>query len=144
MEYVKYLDITEYEYRNKMRKLLKYVEEAMFNRNINDSLILEGKKKMLLNKEGIIKPINIKFEDLFLSPECFESMLIEAIKDKEESHESNFRIELKNLLNRCSMENGSNTPDYLLADFLTNSLNNFDEIIKMRDQYYNFDSKISY
>ena len=37
-----------------------------------------------------------------------------------------FREELEHLINRHSKENGSNTPDYMLADFLCTCLVAFD------------------
>ena len=40
---------------------------------------------------------------------------------------SEFRKELETLINSHSMENGSNTPDFILADFLTDCLQAFDK-----------------
>ena len=47
-----------------------------------------------------------------------------------------FRKELEELLNRHSMENGSNTPDFMLATYLNACLVAFDEIVKARDRWY--------
>jgi len=49
-----------------------------------------------------------------------------------------FRKELAGLLNRHSMENGSNTPDYLLADYLIACLRGLDSAIRMRDGHYGY------
>lgn len=46
---------------------------------------------------------------------------------------STFGEELTSLLNRYSKENGSNTPDYVLASFLQNSLAAFDMAINQRE-----------
>jgi len=47
--------------------------------------------------------------------------------------ETSFRAELEKLINCQSMENGSNTPDYVLAAFLMNCLFAFDAATKARD-----------
>lgn len=36
----------------------------------------------------------------------------------------------------CSKENGSNTPDYILADFLEDCLAAFDKALKARNEWY--------
>jgi hypothetical protein len=55
---------------------------------------------------------------------------MKAIKHKE------FRKELEHLINRCSEENGSNTPDFILADFLVAALAAFDAAVVRRDKWY--------
>lgn len=47
-----------------------------------------------------------------------------------------FRRELISLINRHSKENGSNTPDYILADYLIECLNNFNKTTNMRNDWY--------
>jgi hypothetical protein len=47
-----------------------------------------------------------------------------------------FREELTTLINRHSRENGSNTPDYVLAHFLANVLEAFDGAVRTRDGWY--------
>lgn len=47
-----------------------------------------------------------------------------------------FRKELEALLNRHSRENGSNTPDFILAEFLSQQLALFDRTIKARAEWY--------
>lgn len=49
---------------------------------------------------------------------------------------NNFRSELERLLNRQSMENGSNTPDFILAEYLHACLDAFDAAVKHREQWY--------
>lgn len=48
----------------------------------------------------------------------------------------NFRRELAMLMNRYSMENGSNTPDCLLADYLIESLRALDGVVNKRERWY--------
>lgn len=56
--------------------------------------------------------------------------------EAEEPSELNFRDELRSLINRHSMENGSNTPDFILADFLQGCLELFDKSILSREGYF--------
>lgn len=53
-----------------------------------------------------------------------------------EQRQARFRSDLQDLLNRHSMENGSNTPDYQLADYLIVCLNALDEAINKRASWY--------
>lgn len=50
--------------------------------------------------------------------------------------EKNLKSELTDLLNRYSRENGSNTPDFLLAEFMLQSLDTFDLIVSKREAWY--------
>lgn len=47
-----------------------------------------------------------------------------------------FRDELRDLLNRHSKENGSNTPDWILADYLLAALEAFDVANRARERWY--------
>jgi hypothetical protein len=49
---------------------------------------------------------------------------------------SDFEKELTNLINKHSMENGSDTPDFMLARFLTQALINYDLLAYDRDLWY--------
>ena len=53
---------------------------------------------------------------------------------------SDFRSELRDLLNRHSLENGSDTPDWVLRNFLWDSLQAFDEAVRQRTEFYNGDN----
>lgn len=46
------------------------------------------------------------------------------------------RDEIRDAINRCSAENGSDTPDFVLADMLVAVLAAFDAATKARDGYY--------
>lgn len=50
-----------------------------------------------------------------------------------------FRDELSSLLNKCSRENGSNTPDWILANYMTSCLEAFEIASNRRDQWYGID-----
>jgi hypothetical protein len=47
-----------------------------------------------------------------------------------------FRQDLEELINSHSMENGSNTPDFILAEYLASCLKTFDRTMKQRDSWY--------
>lgn len=49
---------------------------------------------------------------------------------------ANFRKELETLINKHSLENGSDTPDFILADYVSKCLKTFDETIQAREQWY--------
>ncbi len=48
----------------------------------------------------------------------------------------NFRTALEGLINDYSREHLSNTPNYLLANFLENCLKAFEEAVRYRDRWY--------
>jgi hypothetical protein len=53
--------------------------------------------------------------------------------------ETALRREIQTAINRNSAENGSNTPDFLLAEFLTDCLTAFDRGVNARDRWYGRD-----
>lgn len=52
------------------------------------------------------------------------------------SSERSMRQELTSLLNRYSVENGSNTPDFILANYLLDALAAFDTAVRDREVWY--------
>lgn len=51
-----------------------------------------------------------------------------------------FRRDLEQLINKYSMENGSNTPDFALADYLMDALDAFDKACNTRTHWYRQDT----
>jgi hypothetical protein len=49
---------------------------------------------------------------------------------------ANLREELKRAINHCSAENGSNTPDFILAEYLTDCLAAFEKASTTREEWY--------
>jgi hypothetical protein len=47
-----------------------------------------------------------------------------------------FRVELQKLINRESRENGSDTPDFILAEYLARCLDAFDHAVQYRERHY--------
>ena len=52
---------------------------------------------------------------------------------------SAFQTELRALINKHSMENGSDTPDFILAKYLLSSLDTLDTALRARHDFYNQD-----
>lgn len=55
---------------------------------------------------------------------------------------TDFETELTSLINRYSKENGSDTPDFILADYLEVCLENFNRTIRSRETWYGRHPKI--
>lgn len=49
---------------------------------------------------------------------------------------TSFRAELETLINKHSKENGSNTPDFILADYMIDCLNAYDKAVVCRVKWY--------
>lgn len=52
-----------------------------------------------------------------------------------------FISELRNLINKHSMENASNTPDFILAQYLTNCLRAWNQATQQRETWYGRDAR---
>lgn len=50
--------------------------------------------------------------------------------------ESTFLSEIESLINRFSRENGSDTPDFILAEYLTSCLDAYDKALQRREAWY--------
>lgn len=56
----------------------------------------------------------------------------------EAKHEETFETQLRRLLNTWSREASSNTPDFVLCQFMARSLEAFDGAVNARDRWYGF------
>ena len=54
---------------------------------------------------------------------------------------TDFRLALERTINMHCMENGSNTPDFVLAQFLTDCLTAFDKATQYREAWYGRESE---
>jgi hypothetical protein len=63
-----------------------------------------------------------------------EAARSEVFRQSEKNHQK-FRKELKGLLNRYSIENESNTPDFILADYLYDCLRAFERAANTRSRW---------
>jgi hypothetical protein len=59
-----------------------------------------------------------------------------SASDIKEEMPSEFEKDLTALINRHSLENGSNTPDFILASYLRSCLDNFNRISRWREKWY--------
>lgn len=57
---------------------------------------------------------------------------------------SNLQKEIEEAINRASRENASNTPDFILADYLMNCLTAFEHASKKREEWYGTKLEIRY
>lgn len=55
---------------------------------------------------------------------------------KKMTNPSKLRKEIEQAINKCSMENGSNTPDFILAEYLIDCLWIFDKTVNKREEWY--------
>lgn len=62
---------------------------------------------------------------------------------QKEGRKIDFSYELRSLINRYSLENTSNTPDFVLAEYLVSCLNAFDTAVQQRENYYGRDPRPS-
>jgi hypothetical protein len=56
-------------------------------------------------------------------------------------HDLKLRVELERLINNFSLENQSDTPDFILAQFLLDSLAAWDRSTRLRETWYGRDPK---
>ena len=54
---------------------------------------------------------------------------------------TDFRKEIEEVVNRCSMENNSDTPDFILAHYLMKCLEAFDYAVVSRESWYSREVK---
>lgn len=69
-----------------------------------------------------------------------EMMVDEELTPEEEAalqeHEAKFTSELASLINRYSLEKTSGTPDYILAEYLTDCLESYNKTVVDRDKWH--------
>lgn len=63
-----------------------------------------------------------------------ETVTIEYLSSNEPK--GGFRKEIEAAINRNSMENGSDTPDFILANYLADCLHAFDSAVLHREKWY--------
>jgi len=55
-----------------------------------------------------------------------------------DAHELGFLKQLEHLINRYSVENVSDTPDFILASYVNDCLSNFANTVRERDKWFGF------
>lgn len=61
--------------------------------------------------------------------------MVDFNKKKMDEH-SKLRKEIEQSINKHSLENGSDTPDFILAEYLTDCLHIFDKALNNREKWY--------
>lgn len=59
-----------------------------------------------------------------------------TLEEAQAQSDAGFRADLETLINRYSRENGSDTPDFILANYLTASLAAWDAGLRAREKWY--------
>lgn len=73
-----------------------------------------------------------------LTPNAQEPDPVDPDASPEENTHLSFRHELASVINRYSKENGSDTPDFILAKYLHDCLDAFDAAVKDRTRWYGY------
>ena len=55
---------------------------------------------------------------------------------RQQPEEPSFRRDLERVLNRHSIENGSDTPDFILAEYVKACVEAFDQAVRVREKWY--------
>lgn len=65
-----------------------------------------------------------------------EILYFDKPQDRTMEKRHNFVSDLTRLINSYSIENGSNTPDFMLAEYLMGCLENFERTSNQRERWY--------
>jgi hypothetical protein len=79
---------------------------------------------------GELANMPLPTEDIEASVECILKSCPGSKKD------GDFKKELESLINKYSKENDSNTPDFILAQYMSDSLGAFDKAVRSRESWY--------
>ena len=63
------------------------------------------------------------------------------MSNREDKKIENFKRDLAKLINIYSLEAVSNTPDFIIAEYLTNTLLEFDKLMRSRDNWYGYSQR---
>lgn len=55
---------------------------------------------------------------------------------KDRTNQENLKLEIRDCINKWSAENGSNTPDFILAEYLIDCLKAWDKNLMRREEWY--------
>jgi len=59
-----------------------------------------------------------------------------GVNVQENVREHSFRKDIEDMINIHSKENSSNTPDFILAEYLSDCLEIFDKAVNKREKYF--------
>lgn len=67
---------------------------------------------------------------------------LEDLLNPSEKTYTKFQEELEHLINCYSLENGSNTPDFILAEYLVDCLKAFNKCSRAREKWFGKELKV--
>lgn len=106
--------------------------------SVYERVLLEDAVQYVLDDKQIIDLIALKHRS---KGQDMSNIALPVLPDapeikSEQPRESAFQKELENLINRYSQENGSDTPDFILAEYLTGCLATFNRTVIRREEWY--------
>ena len=133
MNTIKWLEIAE--------GFNKCIESALeINRQRKEQIIelIDKRQKETIKENKMEEKSNVNTQTLISKEqlrEWIEKSAGDIIQEKLDNNKpvSDFQSDLRKLINRHSKENGSDTPDFILAEYLNNCLDNFNNTIRKRE-----------
>jgi hypothetical protein len=96
----------------------------------------KSRKELFTNQSNIFSRLNI-IEDRLERIEQGYELPTKKNLDIGEDKTISFGRELEKLINKYSLENNSNTPDYILSSYIVSCLNSFNEAVNQRTNWSN-------
>lgn len=87
------------------------------------------------------KAMDVELAEAFA--EILDAENSDATPKRSELANRSFQKDLQNLINRHSRENGSGTPDFILANYIIDCLAAFDKSVKDRARWYGHEKRQS-
>ena len=113
---------------------LTHAQKVVLTKNISE---FSGRD---LLAEGILLNGIVSFAENGVDPADTQSITVDVTVSFEAIEplitEPTFMQELERLINKHSQENGSNTPDFILANYLKNCLGAFNDAVESRELWY--------
>ena len=78
---------------------------------------------------------NICGENGCVEANC-NTLKLQADYEPEYTNKEGFQAKLETLINRYCLENGSDTPDFILAEYIADCLQSFDKAVARRTEWY--------
>jgi hypothetical protein len=114
------------------RKILIYADEVMSCGEVMESAPYEV-------VEEHIHVYTCDYNKPLLTCECGKFYVDNTSKDRMVPKEETFSKELSGLLNKYSLENSSNTPDFMLAEYLIDCLASYNKITVWNNKWHSMD-----
>lgn len=77
--------------------------------------------------------------EMNMQADAENEMAANAAEGEQEDQRPTFLESLGELINMYSIENGSDTPDYLLAEYLSDCLIAYQKVVTKRDKWFGVD-----